>query len=178
MPSTKNVVCIKKLTEKIKLSNGIIFTLYHGLNVSEILELRSKLFVFESSYSVVKNSLIKIIFNSIITDNIEKYNFFTGPIAIVFVNGDILSAIKVVVDFSKKYDNLKIISGFFDEKFIDISIIEQLSTISSKKNLLKKMLFGMNFPIFSFINVLRLNIITLVIVLTALINIKNNFKQE
>jgi large subunit ribosomal protein L10 len=177
MPSAKNVICVKNLTEKIKLSNGIIFTLYHGLNVSEISELRSKLFALKSSYSVVKNSLTKIIFNSIITDDTKKHSSFSGPIAIVIINGDILSSIKVVVDFSKKHDNLKITSGFFDGKFIDMLTIEQLSVISSKENLLKKMLFCIKFPIFSFVNVLRLNIVAFVMILNILIDKKNDFKQ-
>jgi large subunit ribosomal protein L10 len=165
MPNLRNQEAVKILAEKFKNMKGMILTEYHGLTVEEISELRSKLRFFNSEYVVVKNTLSEIALKEA---GIEAGNNFSGPTALVIENGDIVSPTKVVMDFAKAHEKLKIKAGYLEGKFVEAVIIEQLSKLPSREVLIAKMLANMNVPITSFVNVLAANIRGLVTVLDAI----------
>jgi large subunit ribosomal protein L10 len=169
MPSVRNQEIVKILSKKFQAMKGLILTEYHGLTVEEMSELRSRLRSFNSEYVVVKNTLSEIAFKDM---NIEAGENFLGPIALVIENEDIVSPAKVIMDFAKTHDKLKVRAGFLDGKFIDSSFIQKLSALPSKEILIIKMLRSMNWPIISFINVLTANFSRLVIVLDAVVKNK------
>ena len=166
MPNLKNCQEVKNLTEKFKTMKGLILTEYHGLKVEEIAELRSKLRPLASEYAIVKNTLSKIAFKEI---GIEASENFSGPTALVIENGDIISPLKVVVEFSKTHAKLKIKSGFLEKKFVDSSFIVKLSSLPSREVLITRMLNGLNAPITGLVNVLVSNMRGFVKVLDAII---------
>ncbi|MDR0977679.1 MAG: 50S ribosomal protein L10 [Endomicrobium sp.] len=164
MPSIRNQDSVKKLIEKFKIMKGLILTEYHGLKVEEISILRSKLKTLNCEYVIVKNTLMDIAFKEI---GIETDYDFSGPTALVIENGDVVLPAKVVVDFTKENNKLKIKAGFLEGKFVTALIIEKLSLLPSKEILIAKMLASMNVPITKFVNVLAANIRGLVTVLNA-----------
>ncbi|MDR1695401.1 MAG: 50S ribosomal protein L10 [Endomicrobium sp.] len=165
MPNLKNQQELKSLTEKFKAMKGLILTEYHGLNVEEISELRSKLRPLNSEYTVVKNTLSELALKEI---GIETGDNFNGPTALVIENGDIVSPAKVVVEFAKTHAKLKVKAGFVEGKFVNAAVVEQLSALPSREVLIAKMLGSMNSPITGFVNVLAANIRGLVTVLDAI----------
>ncbi|GHT43434.1 50S ribosomal protein L10 [Endomicrobiia bacterium] len=165
MSNLKNQETVKSLAGKFKAMKGLILTEYHGLTVEEISELRSKLRLLGSEYTVVKNTLSKIALKEA---GIEAGENFSGHTALVIENGDIVSPAKVVVDFAKTHAKLKVRAGFLEGKFVDAAVVEQLSALPSREALLAKMLGSMNAPIVGFVNVLAANIRGLVTVLSAI----------
>jgi large subunit ribosomal protein L10 len=165
MPNLKNQQTVKDLTERFKSVKGMILTEYHGLTVEEISELRAKLRPAKSEYVIVKNTLSEIALKEI---GVDVGDNFVGPTAIVFETEDIVSPAKIVVEFAKSHEKLKIKSGFFDGKFISEGTVKQLSDLPSKEVLIAKMLGSMNSPISGFVNVLAANIRGLVTVLDAI----------
>jgi large subunit ribosomal protein L10 len=165
MPSLKNQESVKSLAVKFKNMKGMILTEYHGLTVEEISELRSKLRSFNSEYAIVKNTLSEIALKEA---NIEVGNNFSGPTALVIENGDIVSPAKAVIDFAKIHEKLKIRAGYLEGKFVNASVIEQLSKLPSREVLITKMLGSISAPISRFINVLVANIRGLITVLDAI----------
>jgi large subunit ribosomal protein L10 len=166
MPNLKNQQEVKNLAGKFKAMKGLILTEYHGLNVEEISELRSKLRPLNSEYSVVKNTLSEIALKEA---GIDAGSNFNGPTALVIENGeDIVSPAKVVFEFAKTHAKLKVKAGYIEGKFVDGAVVEQLSALPSKEVLLAKMLGSMNAPITGFVNVLAANIRGLVMVLDAI----------
>ncbi|GHT33367.1 50S ribosomal protein L10 [Endomicrobiia bacterium] len=165
MPNVRNQEAVKSLAGKFKVMEGLILTEYHGLTVEEISELRSRLRLLGSEYTIVKNTLSEIALKEA---GIEVGENFSGPTALVIENGDIVSPAKVVVDFAKTHVKLKVRAGFLEGKFVDAAVIEQLSTLPSREVLLAKMLASMNAPIVGFVNVLVANIRGLVTVLSAI----------
>lgn len=165
MPNVKNQEEVKSLAGKFKAMKGMILTEYHGLTVEEISELRNKLRALDSEYAVVKNTLSEIALKEI---GIEAGDKFSGPIALVIQNGDIVSPAKAVMEFAKTHAKLKVKAGFMEGKFIDAATVEQLSELPSKEVLIAKMLGSMNAPITGFVNVLAANIRGLVTVLDAI----------
>ncbi|MDR3048989.1 MAG: 50S ribosomal protein L10 [Elusimicrobiota bacterium] len=164
MPSIKNQNNLKILKEKFKAAKGMILTEYRGLNVIEVSELRSKLRQSKSEFAVVKNTISELAVKEL---GIEAKDLFTGPTAVVFENDDIVSPAKIVVDFAKTHDKLKIKKAFMDGKFVDAAIVSQLSSLPSREVLIAKMLGSMNAPISGFVNVLAANIRGLLNVLDA-----------
>ena len=165
MPNAKNQQEVKNLVEKFKTMKGMILTEYHGLSVEDISELRSKLRPLNSEYTVVKNTLSEIALKDA---GIEAGECFTGPTALVIENGDIVSPAKVVIDFAKAHDKLKVKAAYFEGKFVDAAMVEKLSALPSKEVLIAKMLGSMNSPITGFVNVLAANLRGLVTVLDAI----------
>jgi large subunit ribosomal protein L10 len=165
MPSKKNQEGLKVLTEKFKTMKGMILTQYHGLSVSDISDLRSKLRVHKAEYVVVKNTLSQLSFKEM---GIETGDAFVGPTAIVFQNEDIVTPAKVVMDFAKTHEPLKVKAAFLDGKFVGADIVEQLSALPPREVLIAKMLGSMNSPITGFVNVLAANIRGLVTVIDAI----------
>jgi large subunit ribosomal protein L10 len=165
MPNAKNRDVVKSLVEKFKAMKGLILTEYRGLTVEDISSLRLKLRQFNSEYAVVKNTLSKIAFREIGTEVGEN---FSGSTALVIENGDVVSPAKVVVEFAKTHAKLKIKAGFLEGKFVDVAVVEQLSTLPSKEVLIMRMLGSMNATVTSFVDVLAASIRGLITVLDAI----------
>ncbi|MDR1087232.1 MAG: 50S ribosomal protein L10 [Endomicrobium sp.] len=174
MPSLRNQQKLKSLVEKFRIMNGLIFTEYHGLTVKEISELRLRLRMLGSEYIVIKNTLGKVAARN---TGIKVDNVFSGPIALVIENKDIMSSAKIVVEFAKMHTKLKIKAGFLEGKFIDASVVKQLSELPSRDVIVARMLFIMNIPIINFINVLVASIRDLMIVLNTVIAKSNQSEK-
>jgi large subunit ribosomal protein L10 len=164
MPNIKNQNEVKALVEKFKAMKGMILTEYHGLSVSEISELRSKLKKQDCEFAVVKNRLSAIALKEL---GIEAPKL-TGPTAIVFENADTITPAKTVMDFAKDHAKLVVKAGYMDGNFVEADIVKAISALPSKEVLIGKMLGSMNAPISGFVNVLAANIRGLVTVLDAI----------
>jgi large subunit ribosomal protein L10 len=165
VPNIKNQEGLQTLIEKFKLTKGMILTHYHGLSVSDISDLRSKLRPHKSEYLIVKNTISELALKEL---GVDAGNNFIGPTAIVFQSDDIVSPAKVVSEFAKAHENLKIKAAFLDGKFVGSEVVMQLSSLPSKEVLIAKMLGSMNAPISGFVNVLAANIRRLLTVLNAI----------
>jgi large subunit ribosomal protein L10 len=166
MPNLKKQQKINTLTKKFKIMKGLILTDYQGLTVKEISDLRAKLRPFASEYIVVKNTLSAMAFKETGIKMDEKS--FRGPTALVIENGDVISPAKVVVEFAKTNAKLKIMAGFLEGKFVNSSVVEQLSSIPSKEFLIARLLCNITLPIISFLNVLHMNTSKLIFILYAI----------
>lgn len=144
---------------------NIIITEYKGLNVQEISELRNKLRKVGYHYQVVKNRLIKQAF---VGGHLEGLvSFFKGPIAIVYGEGEVTSTAKVIKDFSKKYDNLKVTAGIVGGELVSVDQINSIANLPPRDVLLAQLGRTMLGPITSFANVLQGTIRELVYVLES-----------
>jgi large subunit ribosomal protein L10 len=165
MPNVKNKEAVKILTEKFKSMKGMILTQYHGLTVEEISELRNKLRAQNSEYTIVKNTLSKIALKEA---GIDAGDNFSGPTALIIENRDVVSPAKVVMNFAKTHDKLKVRAGYLEGKFVDAIVVSQLSELPSREVLIAKILGSMQASISGFVNVLAANIRGLVTVLDAI----------
>ncbi|MCX5781253.1 MAG: 50S ribosomal protein L10 [Elusimicrobia bacterium] len=174
MVKKEKEILVQELTEKIKKNNGMVLTQYQGLTVAEISELRSQLRNLKCEYTVVKNTLSKIATKNA---GLEKFSeYFDGPTAIAIENGDIVAPAKVIVNFAKRHNKLKIKAGVLEKKIISENEIRALAELPSKEVLLSILLGTMKAPITNFVNVLQANIRNLVYVLEAIRKQKDSAK--
>ena len=135
----KIVEYLREIFSKFKV---LIVTDYKGLDVKTINELRRKLKEADVEYKVVKNSLL--IRASENTDVELIKDDFKGPAAIAVSYNDPVAPAKVLMQFAKEYEKLKIKAGVMDGKALDLSAIKALSELPSKEVLLGKLLSVLN----------------------------------
>jgi len=135
---------VVKLSDRFKKAKAIIFAGYRGLKVSEITELRSKLKKSASVMKVVKNRLVKRVLNQEGMKDLEKY--FHEPIAIATSESDPAAVAKVLVEFAKDHERLKLKGGYLDGKMLDIKMIDTLAKLPSREVLLSRAMASMLSP--------------------------------
>jgi len=101
---------VEKLKSVFADSATIVVCHYHGLTVAQIEDFRKKARQNNVFVKVAKNTLIKNAANDTKFSNITEY--FKGPVALVY-SSDAVSPAKVVAEFSKEFEKLKIIGGSF-----------------------------------------------------------------
>lgn len=117
---------------------------YQGCTTAEILELKKKLLPFGAKFSVVKNTLAKRALAD--TSAAKLSEFFVGPTALVWSGKEAVGPAKVLKDFAKENDKLKIKAGLFGADVLDSKGIDYLASLPSREELLCKLLGLMNAP--------------------------------
>jgi len=135
---------VVKLADKFKKAKALIFAGYRGLKVSEMTELRSKLRKTASAMKVVKNRLVKRVLEQEGLKDLEKY--LVEPTAIATSDSDAASVAKVLVEFAKDHDRLKLKGGYLEGKVMGFKELDMLAKLPSREVLLSRALASMNAP--------------------------------
>lgn len=141
------------LVDKFSRSKTVVFADYRGLDVASISELRDQLREGGSECKVAKKTLIKLAAKE---NKIEDLNddVMEGPVAATFSYEDELSGLKILFNFSKKNNNLKLLGGVMDGKVVSAAEINALAKLPSREELLAKMIGSMNSPVSGFVGIL------------------------
>ncbi len=145
-------IIVKDTITKFRESSGVIITDYQGLKVKQINALRRELEKVGAEYKVIKNTLSKRVLDELkINSNLK--NYFSGVTGIVFCK-DYIAAIKILTAFVKENEALKIKGGYIEQKSCTIDEINEISKLSSKEELIAKLVMLINQPIVKLVNVL------------------------
>lgn len=106
----------------------VVVTHYSGLTVSELTTLRFRMFEAGASFKVTKNRLTRLALKGTKFEGIS--DLFVGPTAIAY-SSDAVAAAKVVSDFAKGNDKLKILGGALGEKKFDEAGVRALANLPS-----------------------------------------------
>lgn len=164
MPLTK--LNKKKILDDLekKLSNAktLVFASFGKLKVNDMQDLRKKLREKKICLKVVKNSLLK---KALDEKKIEvEKEILDQPLACVFGEDEVEPA-RIVFDFGKTNENLKILGGILEQKYAGSAQIEALAKLPSKQELYGQVVLRIKSPLAGFVNVLRGNLTGLVSVL-------------
>lgn len=129
---------VEDLHDKFSRSETVIMTQFSGLDVKDADDLRKKLREAGAEFKVSKNTLFKRALHGTQAEVLSDR--FSGPNAVAFAYEDPVSMAKVIVEFAKKTEVLKIQSGVLDGKLIDVAQIHALSELPSREILLAKLL--------------------------------------
>jgi large subunit ribosomal protein L10 len=141
-----------------------VFVNYQGLKVKEADELRRSADKEKISYTVAKKTLLaKAIKSAGVDYDIVALQGMIG----VAVSADEVAAAKLVVEFGKTHEALKVLGGVVDGKIVDAAAIKALAAMPSRQQMLGMVVGTLNAPISGFVNVLAANIRGLVNVLNA-----------
>lgn len=157
---------VKDLAEKLKNSKAAVFAEFKGLAVKDMTALRKELRKNGVDFKVLKKTLINLALKDA---GIEaKDNNLEGQIAIAVSSGDEVAAAKIIADFAKANENLKIAGGILGKDILSKEEAVALSKLPSKEELLAKFVGSINAPVSGFVNVLAGNIRNFVQVIKAI----------
>ena len=143
---------VNSFNDSISKAKFMLISHYKGLTVQEISSLRKKIKEENAFFKVTKNSLAK---RAIKNTNYESLDhFFVGPTAITY-SDDPVSAAKVIVNFSKDNENLKIIAGAMDDKELSIEEIKKLASLPSMDTLRTKIVSLISSPLSNIVSVIN-----------------------
>ena len=133
-----------------KLQNSVTTVVadYRGLNVSQVTELRKQLREAGVEFQVLKNTLLRRA--TAAAELTELDGVLTGPTAIAFSNTDAVAPAKILNDFAKKNDALKLKGGVVEGRVIGADQIKALAELPSREGLLSMLLSVLQAPMRNF----------------------------
>jgi large subunit ribosomal protein L10 len=135
MPNAQKTERVTALKEQIEGSDALLLAEYRGLSVHDATELRRSL-AEQARFSVVKNTLFQRAATSAGIQDLKS--LLSGPTAVAFVHGDVVSVAKKVVDAGKRHPALVIKGAFLDGQVLDAAAAQALATLESREAMLSR----------------------------------------
>lgn len=135
---------IKELNDKFSRAKAAIAVQFGKLPVATVTKLRSKLREGKVEYKVLKNTLAvraaKGTPIEVLADD------FAGPVAMCLSYDDVVAPAKILTDFIKDLDTVKVKSGVVDGRKIDAKGVQALAKMPGLPELRAKILGMINQP--------------------------------
>ncbi len=161
-----------RIKKGIQESEGLFIVKYSKLSGLDLNIIRKSLRAVNSEMFVVKNNIAKRALKE--TKNEAILELVQGACSFVFSKKDPVEASKVLFNFAKDHENLKLEGGLLKDRLINSKDIEALAKLPSREVLLTKTLVAMKSPITGIVFVLKGNLRKLVFCLEQIKQKKPN----
>jgi large subunit ribosomal protein L10 len=144
MARPEKVAEVKAITESLKAAQSMVLADFTGLTVHQMTNFRAQCRDKKVQCRVVKNRLARIA-----ADNAELAflkDHLTGPTALVMGPESQVDPAKLVMDFAKDNEALKVKGGIVDGQYLDPDQVVALSKTPSMEELIAKMMGSINSP--------------------------------
>ncbi len=155
---------IKDLVDKLSQQKAVVFFDYTGLKVNQLQELRSQLKEQNIDCQVIKKTLIDLALKKAGLDKMEAKSL-TGQLALVFGYEDEVLPAKLLYNFSKENQDLKILAGLVNGEYLADEAVIELAKLPSKQELLASLVGNLAAPVSGLVNVLQGNLRRLIFIL-------------
>ena len=144
----KKKTLVADLTELLTNSKMTVFAEYQGLTVAELQELRKAARENGVKIKVVKNRLVKVAMGEIAVYKDTDTTGLTGQLLYPISDSDEVAPAKVLANFAKEHDALKI-SGAFSDAGNNLSEdeIKSLAALPSKNELIAQVVAQLLSPV-------------------------------
>ncbi|QAY67847.1 50S ribosomal protein L10 [Paenibacillus protaetiae] len=139
---------VEEITSKLRESSSTVVADYRGLNVAQVTELRKQLREAGVEFQVLKNSLVRRASEAAELSGLNE--ILTGPTAIAFSKEDAVAPAKILNDFAKKNEALKLKGGVVEGQVVDLAQIKALAELPSREGLLSMLLSVLQAPMRNF----------------------------
>ncbi len=156
MPVTKQQKT-ESLAELVKSFEGaktVVFTQYQGTRVKEMRELRKKLTGAKVGLKVARKTLMSIAAKQVGFSEVPA-SFLEGPIALAFGMGDEIAAAKIIHEFAKTHETIKIVGAIFEGKLLSAAEAKVIAMLPGREALLGQLVGLLKSPIAGFHGVLH-----------------------
>ena len=161
----EKVAKVAEIKELLQSSKAIVLVDFKGLTVAEDTAFRVKLRAAGVKYNVVKNTYLGIAAKEAGLEGIEPA--LAENTAIACAPEDPVAVAKIVCEFVKSTNKLKIKLAILDGAVIDVNAVKALAALPPKEVLLAKMLGSLQSPFTGFVRVLNGSITKVVYALEA-----------
>ncbi|MCX7705917.1 MAG: 50S ribosomal protein L10 [bacterium] len=167
MNKRDKIQLLKFLTDQLEDSKISIFAEFSRLSVKEMEEFRKEMRKHSTKVMVVKNTLMKMAFQSRSLDRVTR--FIEGPNILIWSSGgDESEVVKEILKFSKDSGKLKIKFGILNNMLLETEQIEMLGSLPSKRTLQAMVVGGIKAPLSNFIYNVKYPITRLILILKTL----------
>ena len=140
---------IENLETKFSSSKAAFLVNYQGMTVSQMKNLRFALDDKGGSLKVAKNRLARLALKDL-SGCQGLDSLLVGQLAYVFAEGDMTSVAKVLSDFAKGNDKLKIVAGCSEAKVYDAKSVRAIAALPSREILLSQLCGVLSAPVIQF----------------------------
>ena len=135
---------IKELTDKFTRATGVVAAEFNKLDVETVNKLRAKLRAGGVEWKVRKNTPAR---RAAKGTSVEKISDdFVGPIALAISYGDVVAPAKILSEFVKDLESVKIKSGVVQGQKIDKAGVQALAKLPGLNELRATILSMINQP--------------------------------
>jgi len=142
---------IKTTTEDLSGAVSYVFLSYDAFNVEDVEELRGQMHEQGVSMRVMPKRLLKIVLQNVELDFDPTQ--VDGQLAVVW-GSDAVAPAKVLYEFAKERDNLKLVAGAMDGSPLSAEEVTALAQLPGREELLAKLVGTLAGPISGFQSVL------------------------
>jgi large subunit ribosomal protein L10 len=118
---------VAQYTDWVNRSQALILTSYAGLTMKQIDDLRSKVREIGGEFHIVKNTLGKVAFETAGLSVPEK--LLEGSTAVAFAFKDAPAMAKVMLDFARTSEFVKIKGGYMEKRHFNAEGVKALSEL-------------------------------------------------
>lgn len=122
---------VAQYADSFARSQGVFFTDYRGLTVSQLEMLRAKIREADGGYAVVKNTLAARALKDAGLPIPEE--MLVGPLAVSYAYGEVSPLAKVLVDVAKETDILQVKGGILDGEFLDAAAVKAVADLPPRE---------------------------------------------
>jgi len=144
---------LKELNDKFSKAKAVYFSGYRGMPVKKMVALRKKLHKSGVDYMIAKKTLYNLAAKNNNLPEIPS-DITVGPVAAAFGYDDVVIPAKLLQEFTKEAEQLEILGGMVEGKYISKAEAKALALLPSKEQLLAKLVGSMKAPISGFHGVL------------------------
>ena len=135
----------KQIKNNLKNSSSLFIVKYSGVDSPDLSALRRSLRSAKADLFVVKNSIARRALKDSGLDPLIKA--IEGPCGLVFVQEEPVDASRVLYNFSREHESLKLAAGFLKDKLLEKKDIEALAKLPSREVLRAQVVMVLNAPI-------------------------------
>ncbi len=140
MQKSEKEELIKELSDKFQRAQTAIVAEFSKLDVETVTRLRRKFREGKVEYKVIKNTLAKRAAKGTSVEVIS--DDFTGPVALAISYDDVIAPAKILAEFAKDLESIKIRSGVVQGRKIDVEGVKALAKMPGLQEL-RGQLLGM-----------------------------------
>ena len=155
---------ISNLRQSFQDSNAAFLVQYQGLTVQDLQALRKGLKENDGALQVAKARLMKLAAEGIPGAQ-DMIPLFKNQVGLVFARGESPAVAKVLHDFAKEHELLKLVIGTMEEQLLDTDAIKTLATLPPRDVLLAQLCGTLQAPITNMARLGNLMIIRLLVVM-------------
>lgn len=134
-----------RIKKALKESDSVFVIRYLGLSSPDLSSLRQTLRGNSASIFVFRNNIARRIIKESKWDVLSK--FIDTPCGFVFIKDDPVGVSRILCNFSRDHDKLKVEGGLLKDRFLEKQEIEFLSKLPSKEVLRAKVVGTLQSPI-------------------------------
>src|SRR3954451_21480044 len=144
MLKSEKETLIKEMNDKFTRAKSVVLTEFKKVDVETVTKLRKKLRDGGVEYKVLKNTLARRAAKGTSLESIS--DDFVGPVAMALSYGDVVAPAKILSEFIKDMEKIKVRSGVVDGKKIDANEVKTLAKLPGLPELRAKLLGMFNQP--------------------------------